>query len=128
MTASFAAIEELALSNTFFRRALFTARHAQLVLMCLRPGEEFGDEVHPHVDQFFRIERGDARFVLNTMDERPVHDGDAVVVPKGTYYNVFNASKTAPLRLNTIYFPPNHPDGTVQKTKVEEDAAEKARA
>ncbi len=64
----------------------------------------------------------------NTMDERPVHDGDAVVVPTGTYYNVFNASKTAPLRLNTIYFPPNHPDGTVQKTKVEEDAAEKARA
>ena len=83
MTASFAAIEELALSNTFFRRALFTAKHAQLVLMCLQPGEEIGDEVHPKVDQFFRIERGEARFVFDEKEERFVHAGDGFVVPAG---------------------------------------------
>ncbi len=128
MTAYFAAIEELALNNTFFRRVLFTAPHAQLVLMCLRPGEEIGDEVHPNVDQFFRIERGEARFVLDEKHERLVHDGDAVVVPAGTYHNVINPSTTALLRLYTIYSPPNHPDGTVHKTKVEADAAEQSHA
>ncbi len=128
MTGYVGAIEELALRNTYFRQVLFTAKHAQLVLMSLQPGEEIGDEVHADVDQFFRIEGGDARFVFNEKEERLVHAGDGVVVPAGTYHNVINASKTAPLKLYTIYSPPNHPDGTVHKTKAEAEAAEKVHA
>jgi mannose-6-phosphate isomerase-like protein (cupin superfamily) len=118
-------IEGLALKNNYFRQVLFTAEHAQLVLMCLQPGEEIGDEVHANVDQFFRIEQGEARFVFDEKKERLVRDGDAVVVPAKTFHNVINASKTEPLKLYTIYSPPNHPDGTVHKTKLEAEAAEK---
>ncbi|MBI4915024.1 MAG: cupin domain-containing protein [Acidobacteria bacterium] len=128
MTGYVGAIEELALRNTYFRQVLFTSTHAQLVLMSLQPGEEIGDEVHADVDQFFRIEGGDARFVFNEKEERLVHAGDGVVVPAGTYHNVINASKAAPLKLYTIYSPPNHPDGTVHKTKSEAEAAEKSHA
>lgn len=124
MTEYIAAIERLTLENTYFRQVLFTAQYAQLVVMCLRPGEEIGDEVHSNIDQFFRIEQGEAKFVLNETVERRVHEGDAVVVPAGTYHNVVNTSKTAMLKLNTIYSPPNHPDGTVHRTKAEADAAE----
>jgi mannose-6-phosphate isomerase-like protein (cupin superfamily) len=126
MTEYVGAIEKLALKNTYFRHVLFTAKHSQLVVMCLEPGEEIGDEVHANVDQFFRIERGDARFVFDEKEQRLVHDGDGVVVPAGTYHNVVNASKTAPLKLYTIYSPPNHPDGTVHRTKAE--AAERSHA
>ncbi len=122
------AIEALALNNTYFRQVLFTSEHAQLVVMSLQPGEEIGDEVHPDVDQFFRIERGEAKFVFDDKDECLAHDGDAVVVPAGTRHNVINRSKTAPLKLYTIYSPPNHPDGTVHKTKLEAEAAEAAHA
>jgi len=117
-------IEKQTLENTYFRRVLYTGKHAQLVVMCLGPGEEIGDEVHHDVDQFFRIEEGEAQFIFNEKQERRVRDGDAVVVPAGTYHNVVNTSKTAPLRLYTLYSPPNHPDGTVHKTKAEADAAE----
>ena len=117
-------IEKLTIENTFFRRVLFTGPYSQLVVMCLQPGEAIGDEVHPKVDQFFRIERGEAKFVFSEKEEHVVRDGDAVVVPAGTYHNVVNASKTVPLKLYTIYSPPNHPDGTVHKTKAEAEEAE----
>jgi mannose-6-phosphate isomerase-like protein (cupin superfamily) len=117
-------IEKQTLNNAYFRQVLFTAPHSQLVVMCLQPGEAIGDEMHPKVDQFFRIERGEAKFVFNEKEEHLVHDGDAVVVPAGTYHNVVNTSKTAMLKLYTIYSPPNHPDGTVHKTKAEAEAAE----
>jgi mannose-6-phosphate isomerase-like protein (cupin superfamily) len=128
MTGYVAAIEDLALRNTLFRKVLFTAGHAQLVVMCLQPGEEIGDEIHADVDQFFRIERGDARFVFDEKEERLVHAGDGIVVPAKTRHNVINASKTAPLKLYTIYSPPNHPDGTVHETKADAAVAEKAHA
>lgn len=99
------AIEKQALDNIYFRQVLFTSQHVQLVVMCLLPGEDIGDEVHPKVDQFFRIERGEAKFVLDEKLERLVHDGDAVVVPAGTFHNVVNTSKTAMLKLYTIYSP-----------------------
>jgi mannose-6-phosphate isomerase-like protein (cupin superfamily) len=124
MTGYVGSIEKQTLENTYFRQVLFTAQHAQLVVMCLQPGEEIGDEVHSKVDQFFRIEQGKAKFVFNEKEEHLVHDGDAVVVPAGTYHNVVNTSKTAMLKLYTIYSPPNHPDGTVHKTKAEAEAAE----
>ena len=95
-------IEKETLENTYFRRVLFTAKHAQLVVMCLQPGEQIGTEVHPNVDQFFRIERGEAKFVFNETEEHLVRDADAVVVPAGTHHNVINASKTMPLKLYTI--------------------------
>lgn len=125
MTEYLEALEDLALSNTFFRRVLFTAAHCQLVLMCLQPGEEIGDEVHPGTDQFFRIEAGEARFVFDETKSRSAHAGDGVVVPAGTFHNVINTSTTAPLLLYTIYSPPNHPAGTVHATKAAADAAEK---
>jgi mannose-6-phosphate isomerase-like protein (cupin superfamily) len=117
-------IEKLTLENTYFRQVLYTGKHAQLVVMCLKPGEDIGDEVHPNVDQFFRIEEGEAKFVFNEKQERLTRDGDAVVVQAGTFHNVINTSKTAPLKLYTLYSPPNHPDGTVHKTKADAEAAE----
>ena len=126
MTEYVGPIEKLTLANTYFRQVLFTGKHAQLVVMCLKPGEAIGDEVHPNVDQFFRIEQGEARFVFNEKQERAARDGDAVVVPAGTYHNVINASKTAPLKPYTLYSPPNHPDGTVHKTRADAEAAEAA--
>ena len=119
MTGYVGPIETQTLKNAYFRQVLFTGKHTQLVVMCLQPGEEIGKEMHPNVDQFFRIEQGEARFVLSEKEEHLVRDGDAVVVPAGTYHNVLNTSKTTPLRLYTIYSPPNHPDGTVHKTKTE---------
>jgi mannose-6-phosphate isomerase-like protein (cupin superfamily) len=124
MTEYVGSIEKQTLQNTYFRQVLFTGRHEQLVVMCLRPGEEIGDEVHPNVDQFFRIEKGEAKFVFNEKDEHKVRDGDAVVVPAGTFHNVINMSKTLELKLYTIYSPPNHPDGTVHKTKADAEVAE----
>ena len=115
-----------AVEVTTFPQAIFTDRHAQLVLMCLQPGEEIGDQVHANVDQFFRIQQGEAKFVLNEKKELLERDGSAVVVPAGTYHNVINTSKTTQLKLYTIYSPPNHPDGTVHKTKADADASEAA--
>ncbi len=126
MTGWVGSIESETLENAYFRRVLFTGKHAQLVVMCLQPGEQIGKEVHPNVDQFFRIEQGEAKFVFNETEEHLVRNADAVVVPAGTHHNVINASKTTPLKLYTIYSPPNHPDGTVHKTKSEAEAAEAA--
>jgi len=96
----------------------------QLVVMCLQPGEEIGNEVHNHVDQFFRVEEGEAKFVFNGKENHVAKDGDVVVVPAGTYHNVLNNSSTKKLKLYTIYSPPNHPDKTIHKTKAEADKAE----
>jgi mannose-6-phosphate isomerase-like protein (cupin superfamily) len=82
--------------------------------------------VHTNVDQFFRIEQGEARFVLNGKEEHLVHENEAAIVPAGAYHNVINTSRTEQLKLYTVYSPPNHPDGTIHKTKAEADAAEEA--
>jgi len=119
-------IEQATLKNGYFREVLFTGKHSQLVVMSLQPKEEIGNEVHQNVDQFFRVEEGRAKFVFDGKEEHIGGDGDAVVVPAGTYHNVINASSDKPLKLYTIYTPPNHPDGTVHKTKAEADAAEVA--
>ena len=99
MTGYAGSIEKQTLENTYFRQVLFTGPHSQLVVMCLRPGEDIGDEVHPLVDQFFRIEKGEANFVLNEKEEHKEGDGGAVVVPAGTYHNVINTSKTLELKI-----------------------------
>ncbi len=116
-------IENLTERNAYFRKVLFTGKHMQLVVMSLKPKEEIGVEVHHDVDQFFRVEEGTARFVLGR-NTHHVKEGGAVVVPAGTRHNVINPSTTEPLRLYTIYTPPQHPAKTVHKTKAEADAAE----
>jgi mannose-6-phosphate isomerase-like protein (cupin superfamily) len=117
-------IEKITLNNNYFRQVLFTGKFSQLVVMCLQPGEEIGREVHADVDQFFRIEQGHAKFIFDDKKEYLVGDGDAIVVPAGTYHNVINMSAEKPLKFYSIYNPPLHPDGTVHKTKAEAAAAE----
>ena len=86
-------IEKQTLANNYFREVLFNGKYAQLVVMCLQPGEEIGNEVHPSVDQFFRLEQGEATFVLDGTEKHFVKNGDAVIVPAGTYHNVINTSR-----------------------------------
>jgi mannose-6-phosphate isomerase-like protein (cupin superfamily) len=92
--------------------------------MCLKKGEEIGNEVHPEVDQFFRIEKGELKFVLDNGKEAHVaKNGDTVIVPAGTWHNVINVSKKKS-KLYTVYSPPNHPPGTIHKTKADAEKAE----
>ncbi len=125
MTGYVGSIEKQTLENGYFRQVLFTGSFCQLVVMSLQPGEEIGREVHANVDQFFRIEQGEAKFVFNDTEEHLVGDGDAVIVPAGTIHNVINPSQTETLKLYTLYAPPNHPDGTIHKDKEEAEEAER---
>ena len=114
-------IEELTLNNSYFRQVLFTGPHSQLVLMTLKPKEEIGIEVHSENDQFFRFESGEGKVII-AGEEHLVTDGDAVIVPAGTEHNVINTSSQEPLKLYTIYSPPNHRDGVVHATKEDAEA------
>jgi len=116
-------IEDQTEKNTNFRQVLFTGKYCQLVLMSLKPGEEIGMEVHSTVDQFFRLEEGEAKVIM-AGEENIVKDGDAFIVPAGTKHNVINSSADEDLKLYTIYSPPNHPEGTIHKNKEEAMAAE----
>ena len=116
-------IEEKTEQNNFFRQVLYTGKHTQLVVMSLLPGEEIGMEVHPQVDQFFRIEEGQAKVVIDG-EEHEVDEGFAIIVPAGSQHNVINTGDN-PLKLYTLYSPPNHPDGTIHRTRAEAMVAEK---
>ena len=109
-------IEKLTLENENFRKVLYTGKHSQLVLMSLKPNEDIGLEVHPDVDQFFRIEKGQGKVVIDGI-EHEISDGSAVIVPAGSEHNVINTSATESLKLYTIYSPANHKDGTIHETK-----------
>jgi len=123
MKKGFAAdIERDTLKNTDFRRVLYTGKNSQLVLMCLKAGEEIGSEVHDDIDQFFRFEEGEGKVVIDGV-AHAVKDGSAVVVPAGAEHNVINTSQTAVLKLYTIYSPPEHQDKTIHTTKAEAEAA-----
>ena len=102
---------------------LNTTSRSQLVVMALQPGEEIGMEVHHNIDQFLRIESGTGKAILDGK-EYSLEDGSAVVVPAGVEHNFINTSDDMPMKLYTIYTPPEHPDGTVHATKAEADAAE----
>lgn len=110
-------IEKETLSNTDYRRVLYTTHNVQLVLMSLRPGEEIGDEVH-HLDQFIRIEEGTATVFLDG-GEYPLPADHAVVIPAGTRHNIVNKG-SGDLKLYTLYAPPEHKDGLIEKTKADE--------
>jgi mannose-6-phosphate isomerase-like protein (cupin superfamily) len=117
-------IETDTLENTDFRRVIFTASHMQVVLMTLQVGEDIGQERHDNVDQFFRVEAGEADAILDG-ETHKLTDGSVVVIPAGTEHNVINTSSTEPLRLYTIYSPPNHPDGTINRDKKAAEEYEK---
>lgn len=110
-------IERLTLENENFRKVLYTAKHSQLVLMSLKPGEDIGAEVHT-LDQFIRCEAGEGVAILGG-EERPMTDGVSVVVPAGMEHNVRNTSSDTAMKLYTIYSPPEHRDGTIHATKAD---------
>ena len=110
-------IEELTTANTNFRRVLYTGDHLQLVLMSLGPGEEIGEEVHSEIDQFIRVEQGRGQAIIDGV-RHEIEDDAAVVIPAGARHNVVNTGGE-PLRLYTVYGPPEHRDGVVRATKAE---------
>lgn len=122
-------ITEAAVNNQTFRTAIWTGQHLQVTLMSIRPGEDIGLELHSATDQFLRIESGQGFVQMgktkNNLDfQRHVSDDDAIMVPANTWHNVTNTGNK-PLKLYSIYAPPQHPFGTVHATKA---FAEKAEA
>ena len=122
-------IEEAAEQNKTFRTALWTGEHLQVTLMSIDVGEDVGLEVHPTRDQFLRIEEGQGVVKMGNTEsnltfQRNVEEDDAIMVPAGTWHNLFNTGNK-PLKLYSIYAPPEHPSGTVHVTKVESMAAER---
>lgn len=121
-------INEAAKQNNTFRTALWTGNHLQLTLMSLKVGEDIGLEVHPHVDQFIRIEEGegivkmgDSKYNLNFL--KRVYNDFAILIPAGKWHNIINTGNK-PLKLYSIYAPPEHPYGTIHETKADAEAAE----
>jgi mannose-6-phosphate isomerase-like protein (cupin superfamily) len=110
-------LEAETLKNTDYRRVIYTAEGAQLVLMSIEPGVEIGEEIH-HLDQFIRIDKGTITAVINDKSTE-LHDGDAIIVPRGVKHNFINSSTEA-VKLYTIYTPPEHKDGLVEHSKADE--------
>lgn len=120
-------IESLTLANENYRTTLWTGTHLQVTLMTIQPGHDIGLEVHEDHDQFLRIEQGDATVYMGPdVDELmvwPASQDDVIIVPAGTWHNLVNTGNT-PLKLYSIYGPPEHPHGTIHPTKEDADAAE----
>lgn len=124
-------INEATKQNNTFRTALWTGSHLQLTLMSIPVGGEIGLEIHPNVDQFLRVEEGQGVVMMgksqsNLDFRRNVYDDFAILIPAGTWHNVINTGDK-PLKIYSIYAPPQHPRGTVHKTKVDAEAAEQNR-
>jgi len=109
-------IEKEALENNNFRKVIYTSNYSQLVVMSIQPGDDIGEEIHG-LDQFIRVESGNGKAVLNNQ-EYEIKDDWAVIIPAGVKHNVINTSDT-PLKLYSIYSPPEHKDGTVHNSKSE---------
>lgn len=116
-------IEKETLENNNFRKVLYTAKHCQLVLMSLKPGEEIGMETHADNDQFFRFEKGSGKCIIDG-NEYALSDGTSIIVPAGSSHNIINVSETEDLKMYTIYSPAHHKDGIVRQTKDEAVANE----
>ena len=110
-------IEDMTEQNSDFRRVLYTGRELQLVLMAIEPGEEIGEEVHPDRDQFFRIEDGKGEVWIDGQRTK-IESDSAILVPAGARHNIRNTGRE-PLKLYTLYGPPEHADGTVHATKAD---------
>jgi mannose-6-phosphate isomerase-like protein (cupin superfamily) len=111
-------IEQATLENNYFRKVLYTSTYGQVVVMSLLPNEEIGMEVHEETDQFFRVDSGEGKVIIDG-EEFLISDGFAVVVPAGSPHNVLNTSSEKALKFYTIYMPPHHKDGTIHQTKEE---------
>ncbi|WP_330397388.1 cupin domain-containing protein [Maledivibacter halophilus] len=123
-------IEEATKQNNNFRTALWTGDHLQLTLMSIDVGEDIGLEIHPNLDQFLRIEEGEGIVKMgNRKDQlefqRRVYDDFAIIIPAGTWHNLINTGDK-PIKLYSIYAPPQHPYGTVHRTKADAEAAEES--
>lgn len=121
-------IEQLTLDNENFRTVVFTGGHTQLTMMRLAPGEDIGLEVHPHLDQFVRLEQGRARVEFGSSKDQieethEVEEDWALIVPAGVWHNVVNIGDQE-VKLYSLYSPPEHPDGTVHRTKRDAEQAE----
>lgn len=114
-------IEKAVTGNDNFRKVLYTSRHGQLVLMSLKPKEEIGAEIHPDNDQFFRIEAGHGKCIIDG-NEYELKEGDAIVIPAGAKHNVVNMDNDVALRMYTIYSPPHHKDGIIRSTKKDAES------
>jgi mannose-6-phosphate isomerase-like protein (cupin superfamily) len=115
-------IEKDTVANKNFRKVLYTGKNSQLVLMSLKPGEDIGEEVHDDTDQFFRVDAGSGKVVINGMETK-IKDGYAVVVPQGAKHNVINTGKED-LKLYSIYSPSHHAEGTIHRTKEEAESSD----
>lgn len=115
-------IEAVTKENTTFRTVLYTDERVQLVVMSIPVSEDIGEEVH-HLDQFLRIESGTGTAILDGVSHE-IMDGSAIIVPTGTRHNIVNTSSDLPLKLYSLYAPPNHKDGTVHATKADAEADE----
>ena len=115
-------IEKDSLENGNFRKVLYTAKNSQLVVMSIPPDGDIGEEVH-QLDQFIRCEAGEGKAILDGV-EHVIENGYAIIVPAGARHNIVNTSSDAPLKLYTVYSPPNHRDGVIHKTKAEAEKDE----
>ncbi len=115
-------IEKETLENEFFRKEVFTGEHLQMTVMSLLPGEDIGEEVHNDTDQFLRIEQGTGKAIIGDQ-EYVVEDDFVIIIPAGMKHNVINTG-TIPMKMYSIYTPPEHPKGTIHKDKAEAMAAE----
>jgi len=121
-------IEEATKQNNTFRTALWTGRYLQLTLMSINVGEDIGLEMHPDLDQFIRIEEGQGIVKMGSRKDRldfqkKVYDDFAFIIPAGKWHNLINTGNK-PIKLYSIYAPPQHPKGTVHETKAIAEAAE----
>ena len=126
MTGYYVDIEIRTKENDYFREVLFTGPLSQLVVMSLDPGEDIGLETHLETDQFIRVEEGKGKAILDGQ-EYPLKNGTAIAIPAGTEHNIINTSPRDALKLYTIYTPPEHPHGTIHKTKADAETYEDER-
>jgi len=111
-------IEKLTIENNYFRNVILTTSNQQLVVMCIKPKEDIGEEVHENVDQFIKIEEGEGVAILNG-EKIDFAAGFSINIPKGVSHNIVNTSSDKNLKIYTIYSPPEHKEGTIHKDKLE---------
>jgi mannose-6-phosphate isomerase-like protein (cupin superfamily) len=116
-------IEKTTKDNSDFRKVLYTSKHSQLVLMSLQPKEEIGEEIHRDNDQFFRVESGQGKCIIDG-NEYEIKDGDAIVILSGAKHNIINTATDSALKMYTIYSPAHHKDKLIRATKKEAEMSE----